>query len=78
MPAPARGAACPRSAGSRPVPRASAPFPGGARGVGGGRKGGLSVCGIAGFQGGYSAGLLERMTAAVAHRGPDGCGTLLL
>jgi len=36
------------------------------------------VCGIAGFQGGYSAGLLERMTAAVAHRGPDGCGTLLL
>jgi asparagine synthase (glutamine-hydrolysing) len=36
------------------------------------------VCGIAGFQGSYSAGLLARMTAAVAHRGPDGCGTLLL
>jgi asparagine synthase (glutamine-hydrolysing) len=36
------------------------------------------MCGIAGFQGDYSAGLLERMTAAVAHRGPDGCGTLLL
>ena len=36
------------------------------------------MCGIAGFQGGFSAGLLERMTAAVAHRGPDGCGTLLL
>ena len=33
------------------------------------------MCGIAGFQGQFSPELLQRMTAAVAHRGPDGHGT---
>ncbi|HVG43826.1 MAG TPA: asparagine synthase (glutamine-hydrolyzing) [Longimicrobium sp.] len=36
------------------------------------------MCGIAGFQGRFDAGLLAAMTQAVAHRGPDGAGTLLL
>jgi asparagine synthase (glutamine-hydrolysing) len=36
------------------------------------------MCGIAGFQGDFSAELLERMTATLAHRGPDGAGTELL
>jgi asparagine synthase (glutamine-hydrolysing) len=36
------------------------------------------MCGIAGFQGDFSAELLIRMTAAVAHRGPDGCGLAML
>ena len=35
------------------------------------------MCGIAGFQGNFSAGLLQRMTASLAHRGPDGDGTVL-
>lgn len=35
------------------------------------------MCGIAGFQGDFSAQLLERMTATLAHRGPDGAGTEL-
>lgn len=32
------------------------------------------MCGIVGFQGDYSAELLQRMTDTVAHRGPDGEG----
>ncbi|HEU4556408.1 MAG TPA: asparagine synthase (glutamine-hydrolyzing) [Longimicrobium sp.] len=32
------------------------------------------MCGIAGFQGRFGAGLLEAMIDAVAHRGPDGAG----
>jgi asparagine synthase (glutamine-hydrolysing) len=36
------------------------------------------MCGIAGFQGGFPAGLLDGMSAAVAHRGPDDAGTVLL
>jgi asparagine synthase (glutamine-hydrolysing) len=32
------------------------------------------MCGIVGFQGRFERGLLARMTAAVAHRGPDGDG----
>jgi asparagine synthase (glutamine-hydrolysing) len=36
------------------------------------------MCGIAGFQGSYTRELLERMTDAVAHRGPDGTGTAML
>jgi asparagine synthase (glutamine-hydrolysing) len=32
------------------------------------------MCGITGFQGRFSASLLQAMTAAVAHRGPDGTG----
>lgn len=35
------------------------------------------MCGIAGFQGTFSDGLLQRMTDAVAHRGPDGQGTIV-
>jgi asparagine synthase (glutamine-hydrolysing) len=35
------------------------------------------MCGIAGYQGRFGAGLLEAMVEAVAHRGPDGAGTLL-
>jgi len=34
------------------------------------------MCGIAGLQGRFGAGLLEAMVAAVAHRGPDGSGTI--
>jgi asparagine synthase (glutamine-hydrolysing) len=36
------------------------------------------MCGITGFQGQFSADLLERMTRAVAHRGPDGEGCVVL
>ncbi len=36
------------------------------------------MCGIAGYQGNFPEGLLERMTGTVSHRGPDGAGTLLL
>jgi asparagine synthase (glutamine-hydrolysing) len=36
------------------------------------------MCGIVGFQGAFTAPLLERMTDAVAHRGPDGAGSALL
>jgi asparagine synthase (glutamine-hydrolysing) len=36
------------------------------------------MCGIVGFQGKFSAELLQRMTDAVAHRGPDGEGTVIL
>jgi asparagine synthase (glutamine-hydrolysing) len=32
------------------------------------------MCGIAGYQGAFAPGLLQRMTEAVAHRGPDGQG----
>jgi len=35
------------------------------------------MCGIVGFQGDFSSELLGRMTLAVAHRGPDGVGTLV-
>jgi asparagine synthase (glutamine-hydrolysing) len=34
------------------------------------------MCGIAGFSGLYGSELLERMNASIAHRGPDGFGTL--
>jgi asparagine synthase (glutamine-hydrolysing) len=34
------------------------------------------MCGIAGFSGGFEAALLERMNAAIAHRGPDDAGIL--
>src|ERR1035437_8437689 len=36
------------------------------------------MCGIVGFQGPFQAQLLQRMTDAVAHRGPDGEGTMML
>ena len=36
------------------------------------------MCGIVGFQGSFDAGLLQRMTQAVAHRGPDGEGMAVL
>ena len=36
------------------------------------------MCGIVGFQGRFPAELLGAMTNAVAHRGPDGEGMLLL
>ena len=32
------------------------------------------MCGIAGFAGDFDGGLLARMGAAIAHRGPDACG----
>lgn len=32
------------------------------------------MCGIAGFQGAFDQGLLEAMSGALAHRGPDGSG----
>src|SRR5690349_14888125 len=32
------------------------------------------MCGIVGFQGDFPRELIARMTAAVAHRGPDGSG----
>ena len=32
------------------------------------------MCGICGFTGAPDAPLLERMTAALVHRGPDGAG----
>ena len=36
------------------------------------------MCGITGFQGAFSESLLEAMTRAVAHRGPDGTGARVL
>lgn len=36
------------------------------------------MCGIAGYQGKFSSDLLDRMSRAVAHRGPDGDGSALL
>jgi len=36
------------------------------------------MCGIVGFQGDFSAALLDRMSMAVAHRGPDDAGRVLL
>jgi asparagine synthase (glutamine-hydrolysing) len=36
------------------------------------------MCGIVGFQGSFSAELLQRMTRAVAHRGPDGEGAVVI
>lgn len=36
------------------------------------------MCGIAGFQGRFDRGLLDRMNAAQAHRGPDGEGAAVL
>jgi len=33
------------------------------------------MCGIAGFQGRFVSELLGQMANAIAHRGPDGCGT---
>jgi asparagine synthase (glutamine-hydrolysing) len=36
------------------------------------------MCGIAGWQGSFDRSLLTRMTRAVAHRGPDGAGELVL
>jgi len=36
------------------------------------------MCGIVGFQGAFTLELLQSMTQAVAHRGPDGSGTLLI
>lgn len=35
------------------------------------------MCGIAGFQGRFSTALIQRMTDAVAHRGPDGRGAFV-
>jgi asparagine synthase (glutamine-hydrolysing) len=36
------------------------------------------MCGVAGFQGAFTLELLQAMTQAVAHRGPDGSGTLMI
>jgi len=36
------------------------------------------MCGIAGYSGRYDEALLERMNAAIMHRGPDDAGTLCL
>jgi asparagine synthase (glutamine-hydrolysing) len=36
------------------------------------------MCGIVGFQGDFTLGLLRSMTEAVAHRGPDGEGAILI
>jgi asparagine synthase (glutamine-hydrolysing) len=36
------------------------------------------MCGIAGFQGAFTLELLQAMTWALAHRGPDGSGTLII
>jgi asparagine synthase (glutamine-hydrolysing) len=36
------------------------------------------MCGIVGFQGAFTPELLQAMTHAVAHRGPDGAGTLII
>jgi asparagine synthase (glutamine-hydrolysing) len=35
------------------------------------------MCGIAGFSGDFEASLVERMSAAIAHRGPDDAGTFI-
>jgi asparagine synthase (glutamine-hydrolysing) len=36
------------------------------------------MCGIVGFQGSFAAELLQRMSGAVAHRGPDGAGSCMI
>src|SRR6185312_7738251 len=36
------------------------------------------MCGIVGYQGQFDGDLLQRMTRAVAHRGPDGDGAVVL
>ena len=36
------------------------------------------MCGIVGFQGAFDRDLLDRMSQAVAHRGPDGHGAVML
>ena len=36
------------------------------------------MCGIAGYSGDFDPALLDRMNAAIAHRGPDDSGTLAL
>ena len=36
------------------------------------------MCGIVGFQGEFTLGLLQDMSAAVAHRGPDGSGAQVI
>ena len=36
------------------------------------------MCGITGFQGAFTLELLQAMTQALAHRGPDGAGTLII
>jgi asparagine synthase (glutamine-hydrolysing) len=36
------------------------------------------MCGIAGFSGEFDQALLERMNGAIAHRGPDDAGTLMI
>src|SRR5688572_4658873 len=36
------------------------------------------MCGITGWQGEFDPALVEAMTAAVAHRGPDGDGNIVL
>jgi asparagine synthase (glutamine-hydrolysing) len=36
------------------------------------------MCGITGYQGSFDEGLLQAMTDAVAHRGPDGRGGVIL
>jgi asparagine synthase (glutamine-hydrolysing) len=36
------------------------------------------MCGIAGFSGGFDEALLQRMNAAIAHRGPDDSGILMI
>ena len=36
------------------------------------------MCGIVGFQGSFSAELLQRMSVSVAHRGPDGEGSCMI
>jgi hypothetical protein len=41
-------------------------------------SGSTRMCGIVGFQGSFHGELLQRMTDAVAHRGPDGEGTVML
>ncbi|HYW52237.1 MAG TPA: asparagine synthase (glutamine-hydrolyzing) [Gemmatimonadaceae bacterium] len=36
------------------------------------------MCGIVGFQGDFDRELLDRMSSAVAHRGPDGSGAVII
>ena len=67
----------------RPAPAAPAagryalPDPGGRRSRAGEGPRGLTMCGIAGYvqHGAHTPGIIERMTARLAHRGPDGGGT---
>ena len=42
------------------------------------RTGDATMCGIAGFQGRFDPSILDVMSAAMAHRGPDDAGTLML